>query len=134
MSAHVVPRSRRTGFTLIELLVVIAIISILASLLLPALASAKAKGKQIACVSNLKQVGLAFTMFADDNGDRYPMIVATNEGGSSDYLGTAATSGAENTWTHFWVMSNELTTPRVLICAADSGRYEATNWVDMGNN
>jgi len=77
---HVPFQRRACGFTLIELLVVIAIIAILASLLLPALASAKAKGKQAKCMSNLRQVGLALNMYADDNNGWLPLTTH----GSSD--------------------------------------------------
>jgi prepilin-type processing-associated H-X9-DG protein/prepilin-type N-terminal cleavage/methylation domain-containing protein len=63
---------RRAAFTLIELLVVMAIIAMLAGLSLPALARAKARGKQVACMSNLRQIGLAFRLYADEHDGWLP--------------------------------------------------------------
>ena len=84
-------RRSRTGmvsraFTLIELLVVIAIIAILAAMLLPALAKAKQKAKQSACINNLRQIGISLVMYAD-NYNQYPSdLWSANNGGNDTYV------------------------------------------------
>ncbi len=118
-------QNSKKAFTLIELLVVIAIIAILAAMLLPALAAAKRKAQRISCVNNLKQVGLAFRVWEGDNNDHYPMAVSTLNGGAKEWVwsaGTTAGASEQGVTNVFLVMSNELSTPKVLFCPSDSVR------------
>jgi len=121
----------KKAFTLIELLVVIAIIAILAAMLLPALARAKSRAQRINCTNNLKQVGLSFKTWALDNNDRYPMTVPAGDGGPPNQtLLNPSPRGIPNaayTFQVFGVMSNELSTPKVLVCPSDE-RTAHTNF------
>ncbi len=71
-------KPRLRGFTLIELLVVIAIIAILAAILFPVFAKAREKARQVACLSNEKQMGLGFLQYVQDNDERFPCIRAVS--------------------------------------------------------
>jgi prepilin-type N-terminal cleavage/methylation domain-containing protein len=75
---------KNTGFTLIELLVVIVIIGILAALLLPALAKSKKKARQVDCVSNQRQIGVALALYTSDNADILPLLADWNTLGGQD--------------------------------------------------
>ena len=124
------------AFTLIELLVVIAIIAILAALLLPALAAAKRKAQRINCISNLKQVGIAFRLWEGDNGDRYPMAVSTLNNGAQERIYSSAgnATGGYGLTNVFTVMSNELSTPKILYCPSDNNRTATTNFTALNSD
>lgn len=110
---------RPRGFTIVELLIVIAIISFIAALLLPALSGAKNRGKGADCISRLRQIGVGFRLWANDNEGFFPWHLPASKSGSADSID----------WTdNFRAVSNELQTPKILACPSDDLKRAHDNW------
>lgn len=84
--------------------------------------------QKITCVNNLKQIGLAFRIWAGDHGDKFPFQVSTNAGGTLE-LCDRDTNGFEcHSFSHFLVVSDELSTPLVLYCPHDEAKSATKDW------
>src|SRR3954452_11435806 len=115
-------RQKLNAYTLIDLVVGLMILALFLAVVavLPATPhSTRARVSRINCTCNLKQVGLAYKQWALDHHDRYPMEVSVTNGGTMEFVNSGAV------WVHFNVMSNELSTPKILSCPADNGRHDS---------
>ena len=106
---------RVDGFGISELLIVLVCIGVILALV-PFFSRNLKRRASVLCVSNVKMVAVAFRMWSDDHGGRFPWEISTNEGGSSEFIGTG------KVFTHFQTASNELNTPKILICPQDTSR------------
>jgi competence protein ComGC len=114
-----------SAFTLVELVAIICLSGVIMILVVPAFAKDYGKISRLRCGANLKNIGLAFHTFAINHGNRYPMNIPVAEGGSSEYTAVIA---AQSNWVHFAIMSNELVTPKILVCPTDGAKTIATNF------
>jgi len=120
--------NRESGFSRVELLAVIFVIGVLALMFVASVnRNGERRAPRLQCANNLKQCALSFRVWQGDHGDKYPMNLSETNGGTAEF-----TSGP-NLWRHFQVMSNELSTPKVVICPADS-RLAATNFAFLRNS
>jgi prepilin-type N-terminal cleavage/methylation domain-containing protein len=115
------------AFTILELLCVIAIITILAALLLPALSRGTSKAKRIQCMNNLHQMGIAFHMFAQDHNNAFPMASTVTQSRSNDSPKNLQWFNSQFFFGYrpFQALSNELVSPKTLVCPSDE--RSATN-------
>ena len=127
------PPRRVRALTMVELLVVVAVLAVLAAMLLPAFLPRHRPAHRIHCLNNLKQVGLAFRIFATDNDDKFPPMLGTNEGGVKEWVHTGPGGAGDpaQTFRVFVAMSNVLGTPKVVVCAADKSRAAISNFYGM---
>ena len=113
--------------TFTDVLIVIVTLALLAALFLPAVVRPKRRGGGASCISNLKQIGLAFRMWSNDHNDTFPWQVSTNQGGSQEY------SKSGEVFRHFQAVSNELNSPKILKCPSDTRRSQAVFFTNFSN-
>src|SRR5688572_5166225 len=101
------------AFTLVELLVIVAIIAIVVGMIPASFSTGKEKARRIKCVSNLKNIGLSFRIYATGNNDLFPWE-------STNSLGGVQVDFSKDPLFYFAIMTNEVATPRLLTCPADS--------------
>ena len=118
--------SRHSAFTLVELCLVVAILGLLATLIVGAqsLTESRVTAQRIYCLSNLKQVGLAFRMWSNDHNDKFPMQYDAAKGGSREAI------EKEEPLQHFMALTNELPHPKVLACPTDD-RKPVNNYLSL---
>ena len=89
------------------------------------------RSSRLGCVNNLKQIGLAFRTWAIDNDGQFPFNVSTNAGGTMEFCARGSDGFDSNAALHFQVMSNELSTPRILVCPKDPSRKPAVGFASL---
>ena len=127
---------RKRAFTFVEMCVVVVVLALLIAILLPALATSRSGSIRGICINHLKQVGLAYSQWAGNNGGLPPAQQSVARGGWADFL-TNANQGAM-CWTNYTIMGNDMgQSPKVVLCPMDERTNVASSFnhiVDKNNN
>jgi hypothetical protein len=91
----------------------------------------KPKAQSIQCVTHMKQIGLACRIWSNDNNDQFPFNVSTNKGGTLEWCARDTNGFDSGLVYHFQVMSNELSSPKILVCPADTTKWPALNFLQL---
>jgi competence protein ComGC len=115
---HATPIHKKEAFTLIELMLVVVILFVLLTMLLPFFSRARARSPRIMCIDNLKQIGIAYRVWSNDHGDRFPATQSLTNGGWSELL--QRPNEGFMCWMNYAIMSNELGQfAKILVCPSD---------------
>jgi hypothetical protein len=106
-------------------------VGVASAMVLPALNKAKERTKSIKCVNNMKQIGLAFRIWEGDHDDQFPFNVSTEKGGTRELCNLNSEGFDLASYRHFQVMSNELNTPKILVCPEDTEQQAASDFSNL---
>ena len=124
---------RLQGMTMIEALVVMVVLAVLASMMLPALSNQHHHYPRISCINNMKQIGTAYRIWENDNGNMYPMQQTEDMGGFSNLLASSFKEGPYAYLTYS-IMQNELgQSPKIVICPSDERTPNTNFWPGLLN-
>src|SRR5438105_3552880 len=124
---HLLLKKSAAAITRMEIIVVVAAVATLLSLVVVGIIRAKGRARTVCCNCNLKQIGLSFRVW-EDQGTNFPMRVSIKNGGTMELISTG------QVFSSFQVASNQLSTPRILVCPEDAARMPAQSWSSNFND
>ena len=119
---------QNSGFTFLEVLLIVMVVFVVMGLLLPSMHRAPRRSNRIQCVSNLKQIVLAFRMWSNDRGEKFPMQLSEAEGGTKGLISQGLPLSS------LMIISNELNSPKLLTCQDDKGRKRVSLFTELTPN
>ncbi len=124
-------QARIGGFTIVEGLVCVVVVTVMAAVILPTIIKHNTKAARVSCINHLKQIGLGFRMWSNDNDEKFPWDVPIDSRGGGGTKDLVATGEA---WRHFQAISNELNTPKVLVCPNEKERTRVTDFATLNDS